>query len=51
MRPISGGLLLQSRDRIDAPGDDPTTWTLATGEPVDAAALADLVFAWRACAR
>jgi phosphoribosylaminoimidazolecarboxamide formyltransferase/IMP cyclohydrolase len=47
MRPISGGLLLQSVDRIDAPGDDPTTWTLATGEPLDAAGLDDLVFAWR----
>jgi phosphoribosylaminoimidazolecarboxamide formyltransferase/IMP cyclohydrolase len=48
LRPVSGGLLLQSVDRIDAPGDDPTTWTLATGEPLDAAGLDDLVFAWRA---
>jgi phosphoribosylaminoimidazolecarboxamide formyltransferase/IMP cyclohydrolase len=48
MRPVSGGLLLQVKDRIDAPGDDPTTWTLATGEPLDAAGLDDLVFAWRA---
>ncbi|RBY80115.1 bifunctional phosphoribosylaminoimidazolecarboxamide formyltransferase/inosine monophosphate cyclohydrolase [Blastococcus sp. TF02-09] len=48
LRPISGGLLLQATDRIDAPGDDPTTWTLATGEPLDAAGLDDLVFAWRA---
>ncbi|HEV7213327.1 MAG TPA: bifunctional phosphoribosylaminoimidazolecarboxamide formyltransferase/IMP cyclohydrolase [Blastococcus sp.] len=47
LRPVSGGLLLQTRDLIDAPGDDPTTWTLATGEPVDAAGLDDLVFAWR----
>ncbi|MGY1811872.1 bifunctional phosphoribosylaminoimidazolecarboxamide formyltransferase/IMP cyclohydrolase [Blastococcus sp. SYSU D00820] len=47
MRPVSGGLLLQTMDRIDAPGDDPTTWTLATGEPLDAAGLDDLVFAWR----
>ncbi|HYH28921.1 MAG TPA: bifunctional phosphoribosylaminoimidazolecarboxamide formyltransferase/IMP cyclohydrolase [Pseudonocardia sp.] len=47
LRPISGGLLVQSADRIDAPGDDPTTWTLATGEPLDAAGLDDLVFAWR----
>jgi phosphoribosylaminoimidazolecarboxamide formyltransferase/IMP cyclohydrolase len=47
-RPISGGLLLQSRDLVDAPGDDPTTWTLAAGEPLDAAGLDDLVFAWRA---
>jgi phosphoribosylaminoimidazolecarboxamide formyltransferase / IMP cyclohydrolase len=48
MRPVSGGLLLQTVDRIDAPGDDPTTWTLAGGEPLDAAGLDDLVFAWRA---
>ncbi len=49
IRPISGGLLMQARDRIDAPGDDPTAWTLACGEPADAATLADLEFAWRAC--
>ncbi|TFV66672.1 bifunctional phosphoribosylaminoimidazolecarboxamide formyltransferase/IMP cyclohydrolase [Blastococcus sp. CT_GayMR20] len=48
MRPISGGLLLQVKDSLDAPGDDPTTWTLAAGEPLDAAGLDDLVFAWRA---
>ena len=48
LRPVSGGLLLQTADRIDAAGDDPTTWTLATGEPLDAAGLDDLVFAWRA---
>jgi phosphoribosylaminoimidazolecarboxamide formyltransferase/IMP cyclohydrolase len=47
LRPVSGGLLLQTVDRIDAPGDDPTTWTLACGEPLDAAGLDDLVFAWR----
>ncbi|MEJ3656142.1 bifunctional phosphoribosylaminoimidazolecarboxamide formyltransferase/IMP cyclohydrolase [Actinomycetes bacterium KLBMP 9759] len=48
-RPISGGLLLQQRDAIDAEGDDPAGWTLATGEPVAADVLADLAFAWRAC--
>ncbi|MFP5371281.1 MAG: bifunctional phosphoribosylaminoimidazolecarboxamide formyltransferase/IMP cyclohydrolase [Actinomycetes bacterium] len=48
LRPVSGGLLLQVRDRLDAPGDDPTTWRLAAGEPLDAAGLDDLVFAWRA---
>src|SRR3712207_5530680 len=48
MRPISGGLLLQTVDRLDAEGDDPTTWTLACGSPLDAAGLDDLVFAWRA---
>jgi phosphoribosylaminoimidazolecarboxamide formyltransferase / IMP cyclohydrolase len=49
MRPISGGLLLQQRDALDAAGDDPTTWTLATGDPVPDDVLADLAFAWRAC--
>ncbi|HZS22030.1 MAG TPA: bifunctional phosphoribosylaminoimidazolecarboxamide formyltransferase/IMP cyclohydrolase [Pseudonocardiaceae bacterium] len=49
LRPLSGGLLLQTRDALDAPGDDPATWTLATGTPVDDATLADLAFAWRAC--
>ncbi|MFL1432134.1 MULTISPECIES: bifunctional phosphoribosylaminoimidazolecarboxamide formyltransferase/IMP cyclohydrolase [unclassified Nocardiopsis] len=47
-RQISGGLLAQAVDRIDAQGDDPANWTLATGEPADEATLADLVFAWRA---
>ncbi len=46
-RAISGGLLLQRTDRVDAPGDDPAAWTLAAGEPADDATLADLVFAWR----
>jgi phosphoribosylaminoimidazolecarboxamide formyltransferase / IMP cyclohydrolase len=48
-RPISGGLLMQLRDAVDAPGDDPASWTLASGEPVSADALADLAFAWTAC--
>jgi phosphoribosylaminoimidazolecarboxamide formyltransferase/IMP cyclohydrolase len=48
-RGLSGGLLLQTRDALDAPGDDPATWTLATGAPVDGDTLADLAFAWRAC--
>ena len=49
LRPISGGALLQHRDLVDAEGDDPSTWTLAAGEPADAAMLADLAFAWTAC--
>jgi phosphoribosylaminoimidazolecarboxamide formyltransferase/IMP cyclohydrolase len=48
MRPVSGGLLLQSADRIDAPGDDPAAWTLQAGAPADEQTLADLAFAWRA---
>jgi phosphoribosylaminoimidazolecarboxamide formyltransferase/IMP cyclohydrolase len=47
-RPVSGGLLMQSADLIDTPGDDPTNWTLATGASADAATLRDLGFAWRA---
>lgn len=49
LRPISGGVLVQERDLLDAPGDDPATWTLVGGVPVDVTVLADLVFAWRAC--
>ncbi len=57
-RAISGGLLVQSADRVDAVvhdeagaatgGDDPAYWQLAAGEAADAATLADLAFAWRA---
>lgn len=48
MRPVSGGLLLQQRDAIDASGDSPKNWTLACGKPADEKTLADLEFAWRA---
>ena len=48
LRQISGGVLAQTADRIDADGDDPSNWTLATGEAADDATLADLAFAWRA---
>ena len=48
-RAISGGLLVQSVDHVDAPGDDVSTWTLATGEPADEQTLKDLAFAWKAC--
>ncbi|MGW6278272.1 bifunctional phosphoribosylaminoimidazolecarboxamide formyltransferase/IMP cyclohydrolase [Kribbella sp. NPDC055071] len=49
MRAISGGLLLQHRDRFQAPGDDPAAWKLAAGAPATPEVLADLTFAWRAC--
>lgn len=49
IRQISGGLLMQERDELDAPGDDPANWTLATGDAADEATLTDLAFAWRAC--
>ena len=48
-RAVSGGVLMQRVDHVDADGDDPKTWTLATGEPADDATLADLAFAWQAC--
>jgi phosphoribosylaminoimidazolecarboxamide formyltransferase/IMP cyclohydrolase len=48
-RRISGGLLMQRVDHVDAPGDDPATWTLATGEAASPEVLADLAFAWTAC--
>lgn len=46
-REISGGLLVQQADAIDAKGDDPQNWTLAAGEAVDEATLRELEFAWR----
>ncbi len=46
-REISGGLLMQQADAIDAKGDDPQNWTLAAGEAVDEATLRELEFAWR----
>lgn len=48
-RQVSGGLLVQQRDAVDAEGDDAANWTLATGSPADADTLSDLVFAWRTC--
>jgi phosphoribosylaminoimidazolecarboxamide formyltransferase/IMP cyclohydrolase len=52
-RSISGGLLMQARDAVDAVveggGDDPAAWTLVTGGPASAQQLADLAFAWKAC--
>ena len=47
IRPISGGILLQSIDKIDAPNDDPQQWTLVSGEEADEQTRADLIFAWR----
>jgi phosphoribosylaminoimidazolecarboxamide formyltransferase/IMP cyclohydrolase len=48
-RPISGGMLMQRVDHVDAAGDDPSTWTLAAGEALAGDDLADLAFAWKAC--
>ncbi|MEG8276948.1 bifunctional phosphoribosylaminoimidazolecarboxamide formyltransferase/IMP cyclohydrolase [Streptomyces sp. AHA2] len=49
VKPIDGGALLQVTDRLQAEGDDPAHWTLATGEALGEAELAELAFAWRAC--
>lgn len=48
-RRVSGGLLVQEADAIDAPGDPAATWQHVAGPVADAATLADLEFAWRAC--
>ena len=48
-RPIEGGVLVQVKDRLQAEGDDPAAWTLASGDALSAAELAELAFAWRAC--
>ena len=48
IKQIGGGVLVQTADRIDAPGDDPVNWTLATGAAASAEVLEDLAFAWRA---
>ncbi len=58
MRAISGGLLVQTVDRVDAVvrgeggnvtgGDDAASWRLVAGNIADDATLADLQFAWRA---
>ena len=57
-RPISGGLLMQGVDRVDAElrdesgavtgGDSADSWRLVSGAAADEAMLADLQFAWRA---
>lgn len=47
-RRISGGVLVQTPDRMDTSGDTPEGWRLVAGDPADEAVLADLAFAWRA---
>ena len=49
MRDISGGMLMQVQDRLQAEGDNPANWNLVSGAPADAETLADLAFAWTAC--
>ncbi|MEU6662133.1 bifunctional phosphoribosylaminoimidazolecarboxamide formyltransferase/IMP cyclohydrolase [Streptomyces sp. NPDC046821] len=46
---IDGGALLQAADRLQADGDNPATWTLATGDALTPGELDELAFAWKAC--
>ena len=48
-RRVTGGLLVQAVDAIDAPGDAPESWTQVAGPAADAELIAELEFAWRAC--
>jgi phosphoribosylaminoimidazolecarboxamide formyltransferase/IMP cyclohydrolase len=58
VRPVSGGLLVQEADRLDAVvrgedgavtgGDDAAHWRLVAGKAADTDTLHDLQFAWRA---
>jgi phosphoribosylaminoimidazolecarboxamide formyltransferase/IMP cyclohydrolase len=47
LRPISGGILLQESDLINAQGDSPAQWIQVSGDPVDLQTMKDLEFAWR----
>ncbi|MGW3936926.1 bifunctional phosphoribosylaminoimidazolecarboxamide formyltransferase/IMP cyclohydrolase [Streptomyces phaeochromogenes] len=49
VKQIDGGRLLQVADRLQADGDNPSSWTLATGDALSPGELAELAFAWRAC--
>lgn len=46
IRQLSGGVLVQGVDHVDADGDDPSRWTLAAGKAAEEQVLADLAFAW-----
>jgi phosphoribosylaminoimidazolecarboxamide formyltransferase/IMP cyclohydrolase len=48
-RQLDGGLLAQTADLLDAAGDHPAAWERKAGPVLGGQALADLVFAWRAC--
>jgi len=47
MRPVSGGVLLQETDLIDAPGDSSQAWVQVSGEKLNDALIKDLEFAWK----
>jgi len=46
-RSVSGGILLQQSDLIDALGDLSAGWKQVSGKPVSEDVIADLEFAWR----
>lgn len=48
VKQIDGGALLQVTDRLQADGDNPANWTLATGDALNPGELAELEFAWKA---
>ena len=47
MRPVSGGVLLQETDLINAPGDSSASWTQVCGGKVSDEVMMDLEFAWK----
>jgi phosphoribosylaminoimidazolecarboxamide formyltransferase/IMP cyclohydrolase len=47
LRPVSGGILVQETDLIDAPGDSPSSWKQVSGAKVNNQTMKDLEFAWR----
>ena len=47
IRPVSGGVLVQETDLINAPGDNPKNWKQVTGSPLSQEDMQDLAFAWR----
>ncbi|CAB5105989.1 MAG: bifunctional phosphoribosylaminoimidazolecarboxamide formyltransferase/IMP cyclohydrolase [Actinobacteria bacterium] len=47
MRPVSGGILLQEMDLINASGDSSENWKQVSGEPVSERNMKELEFAWR----
>ena len=47
LRPVSGGVLLQQTDLIDANGDSPAHWKQVCGPQADEQMMRDLEFAWR----
>ena len=47
LRPITGGLLIQESDLIDAIGDESANWQQVSGVEISVQVKSDLEFAWR----